>query len=161
MVLPESLKQCELFSDLSDEELVKVVPICREEVYEPGAVIFGQDDEAREFHILQEGRVAIQMRLRSEVEPHVDLTIEESVPGRIFGWSALVKQRRFTASVQAVDRVRSIAIRGADLDRLFEEHAHIGFVAMKRLADVISSRLHLTRQHLQEDRQSEGEPSAT
>ena len=43
-----------------------------------------------------------------------------------------------------------IAIKSNDLNALFEEDSHIGFVVMKRLADVISSRLRRTRQQLEE-----------
>ena len=88
--------------------------------------------------------------LRSDLEPNGDVTIEEVTPGRIFGWSALVRQRRFTASVRALEKARVIAIANADLNALFEEDSHIGFVVMKRLADVISSRLRRTRQQLGE-----------
>jgi CRP-like cAMP-binding protein len=50
--------------------------------------------------------------------------------------------------VRALEKVRVIAIKGADLNALFEDNSHIGFVVMKRLADVISSRLRRTRQQL-------------
>ncbi len=150
MVSIDALRQCELFVDLKDEELGKIARICREETYEPQTVIIGERDAAEKIYILQEGRVAVQMHLRSDLEPGGDVTIEEITPGRIFGWSALVKQRRFTASVRALEKVRVIAVESAALNVLFEENAHIGFVVMKRLADVISSRLRRTRQQLEE-----------
>jgi len=150
MVSIDALKQCELFADLNDEELGKVAQICCEETYKPQEVIFGECDIAEKIYILQEGRVAVQMHLRSDLEPDGDVTIQEVTPGRIFGWSALVRQRRFTASVRALEKVKVVAIRGADLNALFEENSHIGFVVMKRLADVISSRLRRTRQQLGE-----------
>jgi len=151
MISIDALRQCELFADLSDEELGQITQICHEETHEPQEVIFGESEVADKIYILQEGRVAVQMQLRSDLEPNGDVTIEEVTPGRIFGWSALVKQRRFTASVRALERARVIAIKSADLSALFEENAHIGFVVMKRLADVISSRLRRTREQLGED----------
>ena len=150
MVSIDALKQCELFADLNDEELDKITQICCEEIHEPQEVIFGECDIAEKIYILQEGRVAVQMHLRSDLEPNGDVTIQEVSPGRIFGWSALVRQRRFTASVRALEKVKVIAINSADLNALFEENSHIGFVVMKRLADVISSRLRRTRQQLGE-----------
>jgi CRP-like cAMP-binding protein len=150
MVSIDALKKCELFADLNDEELDKIAQICCEEIHEPQEVIFGECDIAEKIYILQEGRVAVQMHLRSDLEPNGDITIQEVSPGRIFGWSALVRQRRFTASVRALEKVKVIAINSADLNALFEENSHIGFVVMKRLADVISSRLRRTRQQLGE-----------
>lgn len=148
MVSIDALRQCELFVDLNDEELAQIAGICCEETYEPQEIIFGESDVAEKIYILQEGRVAVQMHLRSDLEPSGDVTIEEVTPGRIFGWSALVKQRRFTASVRALEKVKAIAIQGAALNALFEENPHIGFAVMKRLADVIASRLRRTRHQL-------------
>jgi len=150
MVSIDALRQCELFADLNDEDLGKIAQICREEIHESQEIVFGESEVAEKVYILQEGRVAVQMHLRSDLEPNGDITIEEVTPGRIFGWSALVRQRRFTASVRALERVRVIAIKSADLNALFEENSHIGFVVMKRLADVISSRLRRTRQQVGE-----------
>jgi CRP/FNR family cyclic AMP-dependent transcriptional regulator len=146
----DALRQCELFTDLNEEDLNKIAKICYEETHEPQEVIFGESEVAEKVYILQEGQVAVQVHLRSDLEPNGDVTIEEVTPGRIFGWSALVRQRRFTASVRALEKVRVIAIRSTDLNALFEEDSHIGFVVMKRLADVISSRLRRTRQQLGE-----------
>ena len=148
MVSIDALRQCELFTDLNDEELAKITQICSEETHEPQEIIFGESEVADKVYILQAGRVAVQMHLRSDLEPNGDVIIEEVTPGRIFGWSALVRQRRFSASVRALEKARVIAIKSADLNALFEENSHIGFVVMKRLADVISSRLRRTRQQL-------------
>jgi CRP-like cAMP-binding protein len=73
------------------------------------------------------------------------MTIEEVEPGRIFGWSSLVKQRRFTASARALDEVTVMCIRAEELNDLFDQNSHIGFVVMKQLAEVIASRLRRTR----------------
>ena len=145
----EALRQCELFLELNDEELGKIAEICREEIYQPQEMIFEESSVAEDLYILQDGRVAVQIELHSAHEPSGVVTVEEIRAGRIFGWSALVKQRRFTASARAQEAVRLIAIKGTDLNALFDRDSHIGFVVMKRLADVISSRLRHTRQQLE------------
>jgi CRP-like cAMP-binding protein len=80
------------------------------------------------------------------VEPDGELTIEEVTPGQVFGWSSLVKQGQFTASVTALEPVKVIAFRAEELNALFEGSPHTGFVVMKQLAEVIASRLHRTRE---------------
>lgn len=141
----EVLRKCPLFSELSAEELDQVAAICQEETFEAGSLIFGQDEIAQKLYILQAGRITLCIYLRSDIEPDADVCIEESQPGRVFGWSALVKQKRFTASAMAVNRVSAISIEGDRLNALFETNPHIGFLVMRRLADVISDRLRLTR----------------
>jgi len=146
----KALGQCELFAGLTEEELGLIAPLCHEEVYNPGETICAEQDAAEKLYILQEGRVEIQTRLRSEAELSGEAVFEEAEPGRVFGWTALVKQQQFTATVRALDRTRVTAIRGSDLKALFDQHARIGFVVMKRLADIISSRRRQTRAELKE-----------
>ncbi|MBC8446692.1 MAG: cyclic nucleotide-binding domain-containing protein [Chloroflexi bacterium] len=152
----EALRRCELFSELDDEELSLIAPLCHERVYEAGETIFSAQETAEELYILQEGRVALQIRLRSAVERSGDITIEEVEPGHIFGWSSVVKQQRFTATARALERTKVCAIPGSDLNTLFGQHTHIGFVVMKQLADVISSRLRHTREELEKRASANG-----
>lgn len=148
MVL-EALRRCELFTELEDEELELIGPLCRERVYEAGETIFTAQERAEELYILQEGRVALQIQLRSAVELGGNVTIGEMEPGRVFGWSSMVKQQRFTATARAVERAKVCAIPASELNTLFHQHSHIGFVVMKQMANVISSRLRHTREELE------------
>jgi CRP/FNR family cyclic AMP-dependent transcriptional regulator len=142
----EALNSCELFTGLSGEELQEIAAIARETTYEEGDLILAEDELAEQLFILCEGRVQVHARLRSSVEPDGETIIEEVEPGRIFGWSSMVKQRRFTASVKALEPVRALAIDADELNALFDRNARIGFVLMKQLAEVIASRLRHTRE---------------
>ena len=146
MVSTSQLCPCELFAGLCDEELQQIAAIAREENYLAGERICTEREQADHIFILCEGRVQLRVRLRTLLEPDAELTIEEVEPGRIFGWSSLVRQRRFTASVQALEPVCVIAISAEDLNDLFNRHARVGFVVMKNLAEVIASRLRNTRE---------------
>ena len=146
MVSVDTLRACELFTALNDQELLKIATIACDHTYDAGAVICAERDLAEQLFILKEGRVQLRFRLRPGLGPGGEVTIDEVEPGRIFGWSSLVKQRRFTASATALEQVVLIAIQGDDLSTLFDEDTHIGFVVMKQLAEVIASRLHHTRE---------------
>lgn len=153
----EALNSCELFNGLSGEELQEIAAIAREGAYEEGELVIAEDELAKHLFILCEGRVQVHTRLRSAVGPEGEVTIEEVEPGRIFGWSSMVKQRRFTASVKALEPVRVLVIDADALNALFDRNAHIGFVLMKQLAEVIASRLRHTRQ-VCEQRVTESQP---
>jgi CRP/FNR family cyclic AMP-dependent transcriptional regulator len=146
MVETESLRACELFVGLSDEELAQFANIAAEESYEPGDLICAEREIADRLFILSKGCVQVHIRLRPALEPGGEATIEEVEPGRIFGWSSLVKQRRFTASARALTPATVIILRADDLNALFDRDAHVGFVVMKQLAEVIASRLRHTRE---------------
>jgi CRP-like cAMP-binding protein len=155
MACMEALHECELFAGLREDELERIATIAHEEEYQAGEQIFAEREPANRLYILRTGRVKVHIRLRSTLEPDGDVTIEEVEPGRIFGWSCLVKQRRFTASVRALEPVTALAIDAGDLQTLFDQDAHIGFVVMKQLAEVIASRLRHIRKQL-EDKAVEG-----
>ncbi len=146
MVSVEDLRTCELFPALSDAELEQVAAIAHLEEYQAGDLICAEREVADRLFILRRGRAQLHIRLRSALEPGGEATIEEVEPGRIFGWSSLVKQRRFTASARALEPVQVIVIPGNELNALFDRDSHIGFVVIKQLAEVIASRLHHTRQ---------------
>jgi CRP/FNR family transcriptional regulator len=146
MVCARDLCACDLFTGLNEENLEEIASIAREETYQAGDLICAERQRAERIFVLCEGRVQLRVRLRSLAEPDAELTIEEVRPGSVFGWSSLVKQRQFTASARALEPVRLLAIGSEDLDRLFDRNAHIGFVVMKQLAEVIASRLCRTRE---------------
>jgi len=146
MVSIEDLRTCELFPALSDRELEQIARIARQEEYQAGDRICAEREVADRLFILKSGRAQVRVRLRSGLEPNGDATLELVEPGRIFGWSSLVKQRRFTGSVWALEPVAAIVIQGDELMTLFDRNTHIGFVVMKHLAEVVASRLQHTRE---------------
>ncbi|MBN1659981.1 MAG: cyclic nucleotide-binding domain-containing protein [Anaerolineae bacterium] len=145
MVTPQDLCSCELFSGLSDSALAEIAAIATTETYDAGQVICTEQEAAGRLFVLQEGCVQLHINIRLSLEPDESVTVEEVEPGRIFGWSSLVRQRQFTASAHAVDPVRLIVFDADDLSALFDRDTHIGFVVMKQLAEVIASRLRRTR----------------
>jgi CRP/FNR family transcriptional regulator len=157
MVAIDELRSCELFVDLNDKELERIAAIAYREDYGPGDLVFIERAQASRLFILYRGRVQVHIQLRSVLELNGEVTIEEVEPGRVFGWSSLVKQRRFTASARALEPVTVIAIEADDLNDLFDRDAHLGFVVMKQLAEVIASRLRHTRKICQERRDDCGE----
>jgi CRP-like cAMP-binding protein len=161
MVSVDELCPCELFVGLSDDELAQIARITHKETYSPGDLILIEREQAERLFILCQGRVQIHIQLRSSLEPSGGTTIEEVEPGRIFGWSSLVKQRRLTASVRALNPVTVLYIKADELVALFDDNAHIGFVVMKQLAEVIASRLRRTRELFAETGQDIQEGSDT
>jgi len=156
MATVEALRSCELFTGLSDEELEQIIALAAVETYEAGQEIFAERQPADRLFILSSGRVQMRIHLGSSLRPDRELTVEEVEPGRIFGWSSLVTQQRFTASARALQPVTVIAVEAADLNALFDRNAHLGFVVMKQLAKVVASRLNHTRQRLEQQEASEG-----
>ena len=150
MISIEKLSPCDLFVGLNETELEQVAAIAYEETYQSGDQIFAAQEAAERLYILCQGRVQLHIRLRSALEPGGDVTIEAVEPGCVFGWSSLVKQRRFTGTARALEPLTVIVLEARELTDLFDQNAHIGFVVMKQLAEVIASRLDHARRICQQ-----------
>ena len=68
------------------------------------------------------------------------ITVVTLGPGEVFAWSALVTGI-MSASVRAVKPSEILDVRGAELLALCEKNNPIGYIIMKSLSSVISSRL--------------------
>lgn len=146
MIAVDALPPCDLFDGLSREELAEIAAIAREEQYDAGDLVCAEQEQADYLYILAQGCVQIHVRLHSPLEAGGEATIDEVQPGRVFGWSSLVKQRRFTASARALQPSTVLLVNADELTALFDRLPHLGFVVMKQLAEVIASRLHHTRE---------------
>lgn len=146
MVSTQVLKEFGLFQGLDDSELTKIAELCNERTLDEGTLYFDQGKEAKEIHLCRSGKVDIVVRLR---EPWgIEVTVHKAGGGEVFGWSSLVEPYIYTASAKIVERTEDIYIKASDLSKLFEENTRIGYIFMRNLSAVISSRLTEYRQKL-------------
>lgn len=146
MVSTQVLKEFGLFQGLDDSELTKIAELCNARTLDEGTLYFDQGKEAKEIHLCRSGKVDIVVRLR---EPWgIEVTVHKAGGGEVFGWSSLVEPYIYTASAKIVERTEDIYIKASDLSKLFEENTRIGYIFMRNLSAVISSRLTEYRQKL-------------
>jgi CRP/FNR family cyclic AMP-dependent transcriptional regulator len=143
MVSSEILKSFVLFSGLSQTELEGMAKLCRERTYEIGSVIFTIGGSASDVYLLETGKVDIQIEFKIH-DYEIMSTVYTVGKGEIFGWSALVPPHRLTASARCEGKADVIMINGKELMEFLEKDKHIGYVVMKNLSALISSRLAAT-----------------
>lgn len=144
MVGLEALRRSDLFEGLSDDELIAIARIAREETYEPGAVIFRENDAARCLYIVREGRVALLIDIGRGKQTVIDTISRNSS----FGWSALVPPYAFTSAARAMEPTRVIVLAGDDLRAFCNTHCTTCYAIMEKIAVIISTRLKDTRLQL-------------
>jgi CRP-like cAMP-binding protein len=133
------------FQGLQDVFLEKICNHCQEETFQDQDIIFEEDAPAQKLYILHDGAVAIQIHVRKYQNIIIN-TIEEK--GELFGWSALVESKQYTATVKCLKKTTVFSIRTAELEQLFEDDPLMGFVFMKKIASLIDSRLSSMRNRL-------------
>ena len=148
-----NLRECDIFSALSDTELEKVASSVLEKQYEAGTTLFMEGDGAEELLVLQEGKVALQVTLSKEHgQTSRRVTVEIIGKNEVVGWSALVEPYTYTLTAVCLQKVKALSISGNKLRWLLEDNHDIGFNVLKGLIKVIASRLEETRRVLISER---------
>lgn len=98
MVDVEEPRGFELFANLDGRELAKLARIGSLEELDAGSGVFAEDEPSATVSVVVDGRVGVTMKTRLGRETVID----EIGPGGMFGWSAALEDRTFTAAVMTV-----------------------------------------------------------
>jgi len=80
-----------LFHGLTQEELEAVAMICREEVYEAGAILYEEGERIDRVYIVERGKVALEIKVQlGPWGPRRQRVVQLLTSGQVFGWSAIV-----------------------------------------------------------------------
>jgi len=144
MSISETLKRCELFLGLDDNDIQKIVelPSCQTAAYGAEETIFEVGEEARRLYILEEGQVYLVVKLLDSSEKPPKPTVVRTITkGGIFGWAALVPPYIRIMSAISKEPSKLISISGNELRTLFDKDPRLGYEVMNGLIKVIGSRV--------------------
>lgn len=132
----------ELFAGLSTEEVSEALSFGSRITIRARSELFRMGDAADRLFIIDRGRIrlTLPMQVRGQEEA---VQVEESVPGQIVGWSALIPPYRFTLTASAPLETELIALSRDSLRGYFEKNPSIGYTVSLNLAAVIGRRLQL------------------
>lgn len=108
--------------------------------YEDGEALFVQGGAARSAWFLDEGHVALSIRLPGGAQSPLAVV----GPGEVLGELALMADVTRTASARAVGRVRAFEVDRKDFQGLLAWFHPASFAVMKRLALLVAERLRET-----------------
>jgi CRP/FNR family cyclic AMP-dependent transcriptional regulator len=143
--LVEALQVIPWFQELSEEHFSKIAEISHIVEVGKDETLFSEGDKEDYLYVVLEGRLAID--IYSPVRGRIRIYTAE--PMDVVGWSSVtpvVRQR--TASVRAVLGSRLVAIDAQKLRNLGEEDCYLGYIIMRRMANVVAGRLMVTRLQL-------------
>ncbi len=109
-----------------------------------GAVVFQEGSTVDEIFVIHLGHV----RLSMNVPGRGDVAFLTAGPGDLVGWSGLISDGLMTATATTTEDTTLIALSGKRLKELCACEKDLGFVLMKRVAQVLSQRLLATRLQL-------------
>ncbi|GIV66169.1 MAG: hypothetical protein KatS3mg047_0562 [Bellilinea sp.] len=136
--LIETLRTIPWFLDLKPQQIEALAAISSIVQYQEGETIFCEGDRVDNIYIILSGEIGVDIAVPSR--GIVRITTAE--PLDIIGWSKLtpvVRQR--TASTIALKDSTLLVLNGDELNRLCEEDPRLGYVIMRRVANVVASNL--------------------
>ena len=123
-----------LFIGLGDDFLAGLDAIADKESEDKGTILFRTGDPAKNFYILEEGRICI----RAEKADHSVSFLHTA--GDFFGWSCLLDRPFYSASAECVIPSRLVRIEKDKLDALLKKDCLNGLQFIKNFADIIGGR---------------------
>jgi CRP-like cAMP-binding protein len=151
------LTQFKFFSDVSGDKLSAIAQLGNLLDFKAGETIFRIADSSDNLYGVVNGEVELILVYKDKLL-EADITYEEQNqsrievvekpirvalvdPGKIFGWSSLVRSRKRTVTAKCRETSQIIALPGTGLESLFEKDPELGYLLMSRLSNIISDRL--------------------
>lgn len=142
--LGEILNVHPFFRDLSKEDLDLIQSCAKNGVLHGGDRFANEGDEANTFYAIRSGSVAIETFV-----PHKGyVTLQTLRAGDVVGWSWIFPPYKWTFSVRAIGETRVLAFDGKCLREKAEKDPRLGYLLMKRFAQIMTERLQATRLQL-------------
>ncbi|MCB0168220.1 MAG: cyclic nucleotide-binding domain-containing protein [Anaerolineae bacterium] len=142
------LEQVDIFEDLSPGQLDMVDKICKEHSFNRGEVIFEENSPSREFYIITDGEVEIQIdpdTIGDGTDAHEPTTIAILRRGQSFGEVAIIDPGVRSASARCrSETCRLLEINRADFVSLLESDYQIGYIVMRNFAVDLSLKIRQT-----------------
>jgi CRP/FNR family cyclic AMP-dependent transcriptional regulator len=137
-----TLRQADIFYDLSESQLEMVAGLCSELTPKAGELIFEENSASDELYVIASGEVDIQVSLvlvqsarAKPAAPATPLTIVTLRRGQTFGEVALVDEGLRSASARcASKKARLLVIPRDRLIRLCDGNTDLGYRLMRNIA---------------------------
>jgi CRP/FNR family cyclic AMP-dependent transcriptional regulator len=140
--LIQTLQTIPWFLELKPRQLEQLASIARFRTLKADEILFHEGDREDLLYIVMEGQIALEVFVPSQglVRTYTAETLD------VIGWSSMtpiVRQR--TATAQAITNCSVLLFNGEWLRNLCDQDHDLGYIIMRRLANVVASRFLSTR----------------
>ncbi|MFW5714292.1 MAG: cyclic nucleotide-binding domain-containing protein [Brevefilum sp.] len=143
--LTSTIKTIPWFLELSPESLQRLVAIAEVRSFEEGEIIFSEGEQHSYLYVILEGQVSLE----SYVPGHGSMPILTAESLDVIGWSSLTPVvRQKTSTARALKHTNLLAFHAKSLMATCETDCDLGFIIMRRLANIVASRMLNHRLHL-------------
>lgn len=127
----DTLNKSSVFSSLNEDELKNISAYFSEAAVKNNETIFSEGDPSDKLYLLSEGNVKI---IKHTVMGK-DIILEVMSPGDIFGGVAVLDNRPYPATAQAMKAAKIIRIRRPDLMKVMNEYPDLKLEIVRYFSD--------------------------
>ncbi len=135
-----ALRKHPFVEEFQPEHLDRLTQLAKEVHFTRDQVLFHEGDDASDFYLIVEGRMALEIEA-----PGHTLRVQTLSAGDELGWSALLAGRGKYFQARALEPVDALAFDGPAVLAACREDKSFGFAFMYRMLGVVSERLQATR----------------
>ena len=138
MINLHDLRAVTMMANLSDGMLRKIQKITVTKSYQQGQFIFREGDYAEFLYAVRTGKVGLEMVANNAIP----FRVLDIYPGKLFGISAIINtdQRTVISNAKVLKDTTVFCWRGGDLEKLFFEDYHLGFLFMRSIGKILKMR---------------------
>lgn len=137
MVSKEDFRNNNIFADLTDEMLEKLLPLAQELQMEERDYVFKEGDSVENLYVIKRGTILIEQRLTEKMT----VTAGTLSVGEAFGFSSLFAEGTYSTNAVCADQCALIVLNGEALMELLKKDHSMGFYVMKNINLVFGKRL--------------------
>jgi len=148
----EIIKETFIFNDLDEQEVAGILKITKERRFSKGETIMQEGQEGDSMYIVADGDVEVSKTLAMK-GGEGDFTKREKILKRfkaednvVFGEIAMIDRENRSASVVTTTDCILLEIKREDLLGLMEKRPQMGIKILKRIAQLLASRLRQSSQ---------------
>ncbi|MFH2059515.1 MAG: cyclic nucleotide-binding domain-containing protein [Pseudomonadota bacterium] len=136
MVKKEILKPIYLLKELPDHFLEKIGEIAQVQECGKEEILYRQNEVQTVLYMLVKGKVLLNLRSSKGQL----LTLDEVLPGRTFGVTALLNESRTTFAAVCAEPCTLITVSGKKMQQLFQQDFEMGHVLMREMVEMYKIR---------------------
>jgi CRP-like cAMP-binding protein len=132
MVKPESLQKYSLFGGLLEEQIQTLVPLMKEEKYNPDELIITEGSANDKIFFLIEGQVSVSKK---------GVELSRFGEGEAFGEMEVLDVMPATASIKSITKVTALSISNRALHQIYKMDVKVFALMLMNLARDLCRRL--------------------
>ena len=146
-IIREMIKNCELFWNLSEDQIDRLTKLATIQNVTAGQRIFTEGEPLTKLYVVGKGKVTIEIEIRIGSRTRRQAVIDVVGNNGFLGWSSFLNMPA-TMTGNAIEDSELVVFDGEEVRKLCQEDTELGFKVMQELVRLVSGRLSSTRRTL-------------